>query len=121
MKKTSELIWQDTQHQTLFKLLNELKSETADTEIVNKLIEYAENHFQLEEAYMKKLNYPLMKEHIQYHNKFREEFRQMSLSKGALDAKTKELMSIYLTEWLTRHIFGIDKKFEAFVLKSDYK
>ena len=37
MRKTSELIWQDAQHQKLFEILDLLKEEAADREVVLRL------------------------------------------------------------------------------------
>ena len=121
MKKTSELIWQDTQHQTLFKLIDQLQTIESGFDIFTKLNDYAESHFSLEESYMRKLNYPRTEEHIRAHNKFREQLNAMTLDQYKIDQQLRESMSLFLREWLTRHIFGIDKDFEAFVLKSDYK
>ena len=121
MKKTSDLIWQDVQHQVLFELIDELKSAKSITNISIKLSNFAENHFSLEEAYMAKLNYPKISEHISAHNKFREELQSMTQNPGELNNQMRESISIFLREWLSRHVFGIDKDFEDFVLASDYK
>ena len=121
MKKTSELIWQDTQHQTLFKLIDQLKVAESGLEIFTKLNDYAESHFALEESYVLKLNYPKTKEHISAHNKFRAELKVMTLNPHKFDEQMRASVSLFLREWLTRHIFGIDKDFEAFVLNSNYK
>jgi hemerythrin-like metal-binding protein len=121
MKKTSEIIWQDTQHQVLFELIDELKSKKSSLDIFTRLTNYAENHFALEEAYMLQLDYPKKDEHIQAHNKFRDELNVMMQSRLEFDLSVRESISIFLREWLTRHVLGIDKDFEAFVLSSDYK
>jgi len=121
MEKTSELIWQDTQHQTLFQLIEEIKTKHPTSDIFAKLFHYADSHFCLEEAYMKKLNYPHMAEHIKAHNKFREELGDMIKEQHGFDDNVRVSVSVFLREWLTRHVLGIDKDFEAFVLASDYK
>jgi hemerythrin len=33
----------------------------------------------------------------------------------------RDLVATFLTQWLTRHVFGIDKDLEAFILASDRK
>lgn len=121
MKKTSDLIWQDTQHQTLFMLIEDLKSTTSKHDVFTRLSNFAENHFALEEAYMLKLNYPNMEEHIATHNKFRHELQTMIQNKKEFDTQARETVSIFLKEWLKRHIFGIDKDLEAFILNSNQK
>lgn len=121
VKKTSDLIWQDTQHQTLFVLIEELKSTTSKHDVFARLSNFAENHFALEETYMLKLHYPKMEEHIATHNKFRHELQSMIQNKKEFDAQARETVSIFLKEWLKWHIFGIDKDLEAFILNSDQK
>ena len=77
MQKTSDLIWQDTQHQVLFELIDRIKEEPFDPDILNRLKLYAEHHFILEETYMKQLDYPHIDAHIAAHNRFREELAAM--------------------------------------------
>jgi len=121
MKKTSDLIWQDTQHQELFKLIDLLKSESLSSDIFRRLDNYAENHFLLEEEYMSLLNYPDIENHIQAHNSFRKELSELVRTNSELDKETKKSISLFLSEWLTRHILRVDKKLEQFVLESEYK
>lgn len=121
MMKTSDLIWQDTQHQLLFQLIDEIKTDPFDRSVLNKLCLYAEHHFSLEEAYMLQLNYPEREAHLLAHNKFREELRQMLEKPTQLDDQIRHSLSLYLSEWLKRHVLGIDKQFEAFVLNSSAK
>jgi hemerythrin len=70
---------------------------------------------------MIKLNYPRTDEHISAHNKFRDKFKAMALGQHKFVEQVRESIALFLREWLTRHIFGIDKYFEAFVLHYDYK
>lgn len=121
MIKTSELIWQDAQHQVLFELIDELKSEPFDPGIVDQLRSYAVQHFALEEIYMTQLEYPGKAEHIAAHDKFRAELNQMAGAPDNLDSTLRNSLSLFLREWLKRHVLGIDKKFEAFVMSSDAK
>lgn len=121
MRKTSDLIWQDTQHQVLFELIEALKLPTANKDIFTRLTDFAENHFLLEEAYMSQLEYPKIDEHIAAHNRFRKELQSMIQSAGEFDAQMREALSIFLREWLTRHVFGIDKDLETYILNSTQK
>lgn len=121
MIKTSELIWQDTQHQILFKLIDQIKDVPFDREILVRLQLYAEHHFSLEEAYMVELKYPQAEEHVQLHDRFREELASMVEMPLEMTMTLQESLSTFLSEWLRLHVFGIDKQFEAFVLKSNSK
>ncbi len=121
MQKTSDLIWQDAQHQVLFDLLDQVAEEDSPDWILHQLKHYAENHFSIEEQYMALLEYPGRDEHLQAHNKFRDELSKMLLKPDQHDQVSREVISTFLREWLKRHIFGIDKKLEAFILASDAK
>lgn len=121
MEKISELIWQDTQHQELFRLIDALKEPDASQEIFTLLSSYADHHFCIEENYMRQLKYPHTEAHIKAHNQFRDELDDMVSSMNKFDAQVRESVSIFLREWLSRHVFGIDKDFEAFVLQSNVK
>ncbi|MCP4077790.1 MAG: hemerythrin family protein [Gammaproteobacteria bacterium] len=119
--KTSELIWQDKQHQVLLELIEQIISSNGDASIFRQLYEYAENHFSLEEEYMIKLNFPEAEEHIRAHDKFRSELESMMQEFTSYDELFRKALAEFLSEWLKGHIYGIDKKLEAFILKSPYK
>ena len=121
MIKTSELIWQDTQHQMLFKLIDQIKEEPFDYDILVKLRLYAEHHFSLEEAYMVELSYPGSEAHIRAHDRFREELIELTETPSIMNSALQEALSLFLSKWLKLHVFGIDKELEAFVLKSKFK
>ena len=121
MIKTSELIWQDTQHQMLFKLIDQIKEEPFDHEILGKLRLYAEHHFCLEEAYMTELGYPQAEVHMKAHNRFREELNSLVDTQDYMDSALQEALFLFLSKWLKLHVFGIDKELEAFILESKVK
>jgi hemerythrin len=121
MIKTSELIWQDTQHQILFKLIDQIKEEPFDYEILVNLRLYAEHHFSLEEAYMAELGYPKAEAHIRAHDRFRDELASLVETQDNMNVTLREALSLFLSKWLKLHVFGIDKEFEEFVLKSKFK
>jgi hemerythrin len=121
MRKTSELIWQDAQHQVLFEILDLIKQPSADRQVLCQLKDYTEYHFSLEEQYMRLLDFPGREAHMRAHNRFREEILQLLDDIDEPDALDRDIISTFLTEWLTRHVFGIDKALEEFVLKSKAK
>ncbi|MDH4041785.1 MAG: hemerythrin family protein [Gammaproteobacteria bacterium] len=121
MRKTSALIWQDAQHQVLFEILDLIKEPTADREVFFRLKDYTENHFALEEHYMRELDFPGRIEHMQAHARFRKEISELLEAEGELDDIFRDIIATFLTEWLTRHVFGIDKELEAFILQSSAK
>ncbi len=118
MQKTSELIWQDRQHQELFHLIDQIKTNHLDDTVFARLNDYAEHHFALEEEYMAQLNYPGREEHLAAHNKFRRELAMMVDQSQDYNEALRESLSIFLREWLKRHVLGIDKKLERFIMES---
>ena len=121
MKKTSDLIWQDSQHQMLFVLIEQIKEVPFDREILVKLRLYAENHFTLEEIYMEKLGYPDADAHLKAHHRFREELQAMMEIEMGDSKLVQDSISNFLYKWLELHVLGIDKKLEDFILKSTSK
>ncbi len=120
-KKTSDLIWQDTQHQTLFRLIEEIKTVPFDPDIFQQLRLYTEHHFVIEEEYMKALNYPGLDEHVTAHNRFREEMRAMIDTDPSISPALQNSLSDFLYKWLKLHVLGIDKELEAFIQASNQK
>ena len=121
MQKTSDLIWQDTQHQVLFELIEKIKEVPFDSDILVRLKLYAEHHFILQEAYMVKLDYPLADEHIEAHDRFREELEAMLETDPTMQPALQVSLSDFLYKWLKLHVLGMDKKLEDFVMKSNSK
>lgn len=121
MQKTSELIWQDAQHQVLFELIEQIKDKQVNSTVFSRLTEYAEHHFCLEEIYMERINYPDLEAHKKAHDQFRQELNVMLESCHEYDDRLRETLSMFLTEWLKRHVFGLDKKLEQYILESSHK
>ncbi len=121
MRKTSDLIWQDTQHQALFDLIDRIKEVPFDPDILHRLKLYAEHHFILEETYMRKLDYPHLEAHLDAHDRFREELRAMMETDPTMHESLQVSLSDFLHEWLKLHVLGIDKQLEDFILKSKHK
>lgn len=118
MIKTSDLIWQDTQHQLLFKLIDDIRQVPFDRSVLTQLQVYAEQHFSLEETYMKMLDYPYMDAHIEAHNRFREELNAMVETQANMNQALQDSLSMFLSEWLKLHVLGIDKKLEQFIIST---
>ena len=121
MRKTSDIIWQDAQHQVLFEILDLIRQPGSGEAVVQRLRQYTEQHFALEERYMEMLDYPGLEVHRRAHDKFREEIDSLLQPGVNFDAQLGELVSTYLSEWLKRHVFGVDKELEAFILASSAK
>ena len=56
---------------------------------------------------------------VESHDRFRAEIDQLLAQGNDWDDQFRELVATFLTEWLTRHVFGIDKELEAFIFSSE--
>lgn len=113
----------DAQHRSLVDLINELhsamkqgKGQTILDEILLKLKDYINFHFNFEESLLKKYNYPEFNSHKQQHTLFINKIKDFEerRNKGQV-ALTIELLS-FLKDWLNHHIMNIDKKYVNFLL-----
>lgn len=121
MQKTSDIIWQDTQHQVLFELIAQIREIPFDPDILVRLKLYAEHHFILEETYMEQLEYPHREAHVHAHDRFREELAAMLDTDPTMHPALQNSLSDFLYKWLKLHVLGIDKKLEDYVMKSAAK
>jgi hemerythrin len=68
---------------------------------------------------MAELEFPGRDAHIESHDRFRKEINQLVGEGSRLDDQFGEIIATFLTEWLTRHVFGIDKELEDYILNSE--
>lgn len=111
----------DKQHQKLIKMINKMhaamtegKGKAVIGKMISELANYAQIHFQTEEKYFDKFDYPHTDEHKKEHEKFVKkvsEFKE-DYESGQLGL-TIQLMN-FLRDWLTNHIKGSDKKYSDF-------
>jgi hemerythrin-like metal-binding protein len=108
----------DSQHRTLFDLLNrawEAIVARADAkvmlEILQDLERYTLSHFAAEETFMRVMNYPQFAEHKKSHDAFsaRIEFERRAIEAGAANISL-ELVR-FLKDWLVDHILVADKAY----------
>lgn len=118
----------DTQHQKLITMINELndamlkgKAKDILSPLIDGLIAYTQVHFSKEEMLFDKYKYPDTAAHKEEHaafvkkvSEFREGFKKgnMSLTINIMD---------FLSNWLTKHICGTDKKYSDFLNKNGVK
>ena len=125
--KTSDLIWQNTQHEELLEIIESFRdSSSPGLELIQKLNEYIDHHFRLEEKYMELSRYRDIDRHIRLHRIFAENIKKMELSKNIIeegfhDEAFRTHIADFLHDWLMKHLMGIDKELEAHLLKSNLK
>ena len=115
----------DEQHKYLVDLLNELiesNNNQVDRKklfaICNKLIGYAEEHFQSEEKIMSKYNYPKFKEHQKEHAQLIEDVFVM-YQEFCTGGNTSMFDLIdFLKDWILEHILGSDMEYKPFLTQA---
>lgn len=111
----------DKQHRWLVDMTNNLHDELEKAEpdqkvigdIVYGLVDYATNHFILEENLFSQHGYPESKEHIDEHNKFNQTAAALLGKHEAGEMVTTDAMT-FLKDWLNHHILEIDKAYVPF-------
>jgi len=96
----------DQQHQELFALINALLLPLDDAglkSLIMKLYRHTREHFEAEEALMRKLDFVDCNVHTDYHNNLLERLNQISsgVGKGQLD---KAAFHALMHDWAMRHV-----------------
>jgi hemerythrin len=112
----------DQQHQKLVAMINHMndamrqgKGKESLGKIINGLVAYAGTHFRTEEKYFEQFGYPDASQHIKEHQAFTQKavaFKS-DFEAGKLTLSTQVMM--FLSDWLQKHIRGVDKKYGPFL------
>jgi len=114
----------DSHHIILINLMNTLYDVLQDENLRKesktwKYIEIVGNfvsvHFESEEKYMVKYNYPKTKEHIMEHRKFVDDFQNLKSSLIARDERNFFILFDMLKEWFIQHELKADKELVHYV------
>jgi len=108
----------DAQHKMLVEKFNLLhqslldnKGSEAQKTIIEGMVDYANVHFETEEKYMRRLNYPGFRKHKSEHERFAEKaFELHKRINNSGFVLTLEILS-FLKNWLQEHILVIDKEY----------
>lgn len=108
----------DEQHKTIIELINRLfyairEEKTAESTlpILEEMTQYAENHFQKEEEYLKATNYSDFTSHVAMHQEFRNTLQRLQQGLEDKDDSAVDEMYLFLRQWWTAHIMTEDKKY----------
>ena len=112
----------DREHKQLVKLVDELDDamrEGKGREIMKKtfdgLVTYAATHFKSEENLMREHGFPGLEQHAEKHDAMTQQVlklqREVRENRATITVKTMG----FLTDWLTMHIQGTDKKYGEFL------
>lgn len=125
-KYLTGVLWQDFQHTNLINLLEKLKkskSEGTDAKVfdyaVAFLAMYVNDHFDLEQVYMKKYDYKESSHHIQEHKSFITKIKEL---RGEHSKHSKEAMDLLInniSDWIKDHIMENDLKLGTFIIEKE--
>lgn len=112
----------DSQHQFLFEAINKLVSEKPRKDniwdVLLDIQKYACIHFDTEESYMAKFQYPAKEHHTKEHAKFLAKFSELKVlfnESGFSKIFVGELQD-FLIDWILTHYQNTDREM-AFYLK----
>lgn len=123
--KVTEL---DRQHSQLIGMINDIhdamkagKSNDELGKILNQLILYTQQHFTLEERFMKKAAYKDLEKHKKEHSEFttiiKDFKKEFENGKATISIKTMN----FLMEWVRKHIMDVDRKYSEQLNSSGIK
>ncbi len=111
----------DSQHRLLFAIANELLEIDAPAEqapeikyLLNHLRAYVAEHFETEERFMEKIQYPHLAVHRQLHRQIIAEINATVSSTRSLPDLVRNLAD-QVDRWIKRHILAEDKQIEKWV------
>jgi hemerythrin-like metal-binding protein len=112
----------DDQHRSLFDLLDQLRVAAAEQRTmlaayaITRLKHYVREHFDTEEAVMRKCHYPKLAEHLAEHEKFRTKLAEFQNKAVVLDISAE--MVDFLIDWLVNHVTKSDMRFVPYLKKA---
>ena len=122
------IIWMDWQHDGLIKEFNALHEacEKGDSALAimksSKTLErYIEDHFGLEETYMKKYGFPDFKRHQREHLTFRQKFKEFRETGLDREDKVGSDLLLLMMDWILKHILITDKVVAKFLARKGVK
>jgi len=112
----------DEQHRRLFNTVNELNRALVSGEgsavldpVLARLVEYATEHFDLEETLMEQHRFPGLSTHRTQHKMFREKVgKLLEEHKNGRTGVPVSLM-LFLQAWLKQHVMKTDKQYTGFL------
>ena len=112
----------DNQHKKLIGMLNEViaaRNEKKDTQIMSnilaELLEYTKYHFEEEEKFLEKNNYPRIAEHRRLHRELVDELTQISKDFNSDDIEKVDDVFNLLIHWVLNHILEKDMDYKNFI------
>ncbi len=117
----------DEQHMELLANINRLSRMIREDrldgieDVLDFLGDYAQNHFRLEEDLMRRHEYPLIREHMQEHQRFLEYYTAL---RADIESQRHDKLyllfkiDVFLTDWLIDHTTKVDKHMGKYLLEA---
>ncbi len=111
----------DEQHQHMIEIINllfrELETSTAEidlTQFFEDAVNYGEYHFQAEETFFSRYDYPEKEQHLAIHVAYKKNLNGLLLQTGDSHTRAGELLD-FLETWWIEHITGMDQTLRKLV------
>jgi hemerythrin-like metal-binding protein len=108
----------DNQHRKLIEMINQAynaiisdRSLQEAESLIDKMYDYTDYHFKMEENYFQKLNYPEKDTHIKEHKLFLKKIKTFKSDLKSADDEVITHIFTFLRDWLVKHILYVDKKY----------
>lgn len=118
----------DEQHKVLVDLLNQLHQAIlhhhgaeATAQIMDKLCEYTNIHFTVEESILRILDYPDYEEHKEHHEQLLAQVQELRKKMDSEDHSISFELLHFLKKWLTIHILEEDNAYIEHLMKCGAK
>ncbi len=105
----------DEQHQHMIEIINtlfrELEATTTEIDLsqfFKDAVNYGEYHFQTEETFFSRFDYPEKNLHLSLHQAYKKNLNSLLLKEGDSHLRSRELLT-FLEDWWIEHITGIDQ------------
>lgn len=130
MKKNLYIIWNennntdipiiDEQHRAIISAINTLHyfiTNNKESKLIESIIitldQYTKLHFNTEEEIIRQINYPELKEHMEFHESLKDDMDRVSLE--VKSENDPEILLRFLKHWWLNHICVEDRKYAEYM------
>lgn len=118
----------DGQHMKIIGMINllrskpgvDVRSETV-SELLTRLMNYANDHFVAEEQLLIKHGYPELTEHKEAHTAYRVKVATLCRDTMYHNASVPDELLLFLGDWWVNHILGADMRYSVFLIERGVK
>jgi hemerythrin len=112
----------DSQHSILFEILNDLhdamikgRAQSAASDLLRKLVNYANEHFAAEETLMETAGYPELAQHRALHRDLTQKIEEFMARCNSGETTLNPHLLNFLRDWLSNHIGRVDHKYGIWI------